>query len=80
MCLGLFGSKPKAPVIPAPPPVPAPPPTPQAVDSQAGQQDMASIRRKQMRAGLAGTIKSSGIFGTGSEFSSLGTGKNTLGG
>jgi len=82
MCLGsLFGSKPKAPVMPAPPPTPAPPPVPTAVDSQSNQADATALRKRRTRAGLASTMKSGGLFGSGSgnELASLGTGSQTLG-
>lgn len=81
MCLGdLFGgSKPSAPKPPPPPPTPAPPPTPTAVDSQTSAQDLKKKRRRQLRAGLSSTIKTGGVFGTGAELSSVGTGSRTLG-
>ena len=81
MCLGsLFGKKPKAPAMPAPPPVPSPPPTPTAIDSQTQQQDSAEKRKKQLRSGLASTIKTrGGVFGSGAELASVGTGSKTLG-
>lgn len=81
MCLSSLFKSPKVetPPMPVAPKAPSPPPTPTAVDSQTQQQDMAVKRRKQLRSGLLSTIKKGGVFGSGAELSTVGSGKNTLG-
>ena len=81
MCVGSLFSKSKAPTMPAPPPPPAPAPVP--TPSEVSPQLAGDARRRQremLRRGVASTIKTRGITGSGAELSSASlSGKSTLG-
>ncbi len=74
-----FGGSPKMPA-PQPLPAPAPVPTPQETNPQVTDQNRRQ-RLEQLRAGLAGTIKTSarGITGGGAELQPQGNQKSVLG-
>lgn len=82
MCFSSLFSKPKIetpkPIAPPPSVTASPPPTPTSIDSQGQASDIAAKRKKRLRSGVLSTIKSGGIFGSGSQLSSS-QGKNTLG-